>query len=70
MHLAALGPATANTTYMLRASISVVALSFIVHDPSGIIEWHRDRSLFSSRLRYLSSENAHRNDQANGKAAA
>ena len=30
--------------------ISVVALSFMVHEPSGIIEWVSDRSRASSRL--------------------
>lgn len=28
-----------------------VALSFMVQEPRGIMEWHRDRSLFSSRFR-------------------
>jgi hypothetical protein len=32
---------------------SAAALSFIVHEPKGIIEWVRDRSLFSNDLRYL-----------------
>ena len=31
-------------------SISLAALSFIVHEPSGIIEWQSDRSRASSRL--------------------
>ena len=35
-------------------SISAVPLSFIVHEPSGIIDWHSDRSRDSSRLMYRS----------------
>ncbi len=31
--------------------ISAVALSFIVHEPSGIMLWTSDRSRFSSFLR-------------------
>mmetsp|Transcript_16705 Transcript_16705/g.45959 ORF Transcript_16705/g.45959 Transcript_16705/m.45959 type:complete len:230 (+) Transcript_16705:2143-2832(+) len=34
--------------------ISVVAFSFMVHEPSGIMLCARDRSLFSRRFRYLS----------------
>ena len=35
----------------VTGSISVVALSFIVHEPSGIIDVVSDRSLASSRSR-------------------
>lgn len=28
-----------------------VALSFMVQEPRGIMEWHSDRSLFSRRFR-------------------
>ena len=31
---------------------SAAALSFIVHEPSGIIEWTSERSRFSIRFRY------------------
>ena len=34
-----------------RGIISAVALSFIVHEPSEIIEWSRARSRFCRRLR-------------------
>ena len=35
----------------LTGAISEAAFSFIVHDPSGIIEWTSEMSRFSSRLR-------------------
>ena len=36
----------------LQGIISVVELSFMVHEPRGIIEWTRETSLFSSRFMY------------------
>jgi len=35
--------------------ISVVAFNFIVQDPSGIMLWHNDRSLFCNLWMYLSN---------------
>jgi hypothetical protein len=34
----------------VTGNISLVALSFIVHEPREIIEWQRERSFVSSRL--------------------
>jgi hypothetical protein len=34
----------------VTGNISLVALSFIVHEPSEIIEWQSERSFASSRL--------------------
>mmetsp|Transcript_12351 Transcript_12351/g.34366 ORF Transcript_12351/g.34366 Transcript_12351/m.34366 type:complete len:231 (+) Transcript_12351:1225-1917(+) len=39
---------------MVIGIISEVALSFMVQEPKGIIEWHKERSLASSLARYLS----------------
>ena len=37
----------------LQGIISVVELSFMVQEPSGIMEWTRETSLFSSLFMYL-----------------
>ena len=36
----------------VTGNISTVAFNFIVHEPSGIIDWQSERSLDSSRFRY------------------
>jgi hypothetical protein len=38
----------ARTSGHVTGSISAAAFSFIVHEPSGIIEWQSDRSRDSS----------------------
>ena len=42
---------SANAAQVMGIS-SVAALSFMVHDPSGIMAWVKLRSLFSSFLMY------------------